>query len=58
MRRAFNTALFAFTFAAGSVLKNSAGEYVMNFSEEYDCPSSEVSTRILGRRTGALSTFP
>ena len=27
---------------SGSVLKNSAGEYVMNFSEEYDCPNGEA----------------
>jgi hypothetical protein len=30
---------------SGSVLKNSAGEYVMNFSEEYDCPNGEAEDR-------------
>ena len=30
---------------SGSVLKNAAGEYVMNFSEEYDCPDGEAESR-------------
>ena len=32
---------------SGSVLKNADGEYVMNFSEDYDCGSPELSVHIL-----------
>ena len=39
---------------SGSVLKNSAGEYVMNFSEEYDCQPTDPN-RTYG--TGCQSIF-
>ena len=39
---------------SGSVLKNSAGEYVMNFSEEYDCQSKNPKAKY---GTGCQSIF-